>query len=131
MFNFISKKMTTQQIADRLVSLCRQGQNALAQVELYDDEIESIEAQNSKFKRTKGIKKVQRKTAMFYEMAQEIHKYELSDPLVVNDYFCFKLCIDVTLRGLGRVELEELCIYHVADEKIIKEEFYYTSSATD
>ena len=127
----MAKKMTTKQIADRLVSLCREGQNALAQVELYDDDIESIEAQNTKFKRTKGIKKVQRKTAMFYEMAQEIHKYELSDPLVVNDHFCFKLSIDVTLRGLGRVELDELCIYHVANEKIIKEEFYYTSNETE
>ena len=119
--------MTTKQIADRLVDLCRKGQNALAQVELYDDDIESIESQSSKYKRTKGIKKVQRKTAMFYEMAQKIHKYELSDPLIVNNYFCFKLSIDVTLRGLGRVELDELCTYHVKNDKIVKEIFYYTS----
>lgn len=121
--------MTTENIADRLVNLCRKGQNALAQVELYDDDIESIESQISRYKKTKGIKKVQKKTAMFYEMAQEIHKYELTDPIVVDNHFCFKLSIDVTLRGLGRVQVDELCIYHVKNEKIIKEEFYYTSNS--
>ncbi|NIJ46191.1 hypothetical protein FHR24_002669 [Wenyingzhuangia heitensis] len=120
--------MTTEEIADRLVSLCRRGQNALAQVELYDDAIESIETQSTRYKKTRGIKKVQRKTAMFFEMAQKIHHYTISDPLVVANYFCFKMSIDVTVRGLGRVQLDELCIYHVKDDKIIKEEFYYTPS---
>ncbi|MGY5351424.1 SnoaL-like domain-containing protein [Wenyingzhuangia sp. IMCC45533] len=122
--------MTTEKIANRLVELCRQGQNALAQVELYDDDIESIESQATRYRKTRGIKKVQRKTAMFYEMAQEIHKYELSDPLIIDDHFCFKLSVDVTVRGLGRVQLDELCVYHVKDEKIIKEEFFYTPNAT-
>ncbi len=122
--------MTTEKIAYRLVDLCRQGQNALAQVELYDDCIESIESQATRYRKVKGIKKVQRKTAMFYEMAQEIHKYELSDPLIVDDHFCFKLSVDVTVRGLGRVQLEELCVYHVKNSKIVKEEFYYTPNTS-
>lgn len=120
--------MTTQQVADRLVELCRKGQNALAQVELYHDDIESIEAQFSRYKRTKGINKVQRKTAMFFERAKTIHQYEISDPLVVDDYFCFKMKIDVDIKGLGRVQLEELCMYHTKEGKIIKEEFFYKSS---
>ncbi|NJB83882.1 SnoaL-like domain-containing protein [Wenyingzhuangia aestuarii] len=123
--------MTTEEIAERLVSLCRRGQNALAQVELYDDDIESIESQSSRYRKTKGIKKVQRKTAMFFELAQKIHHYSISDPLVVDNYICFKMSIDVTVRGLGRVQLDELCVYHVKDEKIIKEEFYYTPSSLD
>ncbi|HEY4936461.1 MAG TPA: SnoaL-like domain-containing protein [Puia sp.] len=35
--------MTTQQVADRLVALCRKGQIQQAQDELYADSIESIE----------------------------------------------------------------------------------------
>lgn len=120
--------MTTQQIADRLVELCRKGQNALAQVELYDDNIVSIESEFSRYRKTKGIHKVQRKTAMFFERSKTIHKYELTDPLVVDDHFCFKMKIDVDLRGIGRVQLEELCMYHTKDGKIIREEFYYKST---
>ncbi len=117
--------MTTQEIADRLVDLCRKGQNALAQVELYDDDIESIESQISRYRNTKGINKVQKKTAMFFEKAETIHKYEISDPLVVKNHICFKMSIDVNIRGLGRVQLDELCVYHVKDGKIVKEEFFY------
>ncbi|MDO6738544.1 SnoaL-like domain-containing protein [Wenyingzhuangia sp. 2_MG-2023] len=121
--------MTTQEIADRLVDLCRRGQNALAQVELYHDNIESIESQTSRYRRTKGIKNVQKKTAMFFERAKTIYKYEISTPLVVEDHICFKMSLDVDIRGLGRVQLEELCMYHLKDGKIIKEEFYYTSDS--
>ncbi|WP_169816812.1 SnoaL-like domain-containing protein [Wenyingzhuangia fucanilytica] len=120
--------MTTQEIANRLVNLCKRGQNALAQVELYDDHIESIELYSNRYKKTKGIAKVQRKTAMFFELAQKIHHSEVSEPLVAGNHFCIKISLDVTLRGFGRVQLEELCIYHVKDEKIFKEEFFYTPS---
>ncbi|MGY5353305.1 SnoaL-like domain-containing protein [Wenyingzhuangia sp. IMCC45467] len=120
--------MTTQEIADRLVGLCRRGQNALAQVELYDDHIESIESHSNRHRKTRGIAKVQRKTAIFFELAQKIHHSEISDPLVAGNHFCMKISIDVTLRGLGRVQLEELCIFHVRDEKIVKEEFFYSPS---
>lgn len=119
--------MTTEQIANRLIELCRKGQNALAQVELYHDDIESIESQDSRYKKVKGINKVQRKTAMFFERAKTIHQYEISDPLIVEDHFCFKMKIDVDIKGLGRVQLEELCVYHTKDGKIIKEEFFYKS----
>jgi len=120
--------MSTAEIANRLVELCRKGQNALAQVELYDDNIESIESQKLKSRKVKGIKKVQRKTAMFFEMVQKIHNYEYTDPLIIEDHFCFKLTVDVTLRGIGRITLNEICMYHVKNEKIIKEEIYYAQN---
>ncbi|WP_010136569.1 nuclear transport factor 2 family protein [Ochrovirga pacifica] len=120
--------MNTQEIANRLVDLCRKGQNALAQVELYDDDIVSIESHLSRYRKTKGISKVQRKTAMFFERAETIHKYEITDPLVVDNHICFKMIVDVDIRGLGRVYLEELCVYHLKDGKIVKEEFFYNTS---
>ncbi len=121
--------MTTEQIANRLISLCKDGQNALAQVELYDDFIESIECCDSKYKKMKGIKNVQSKTAKFFEFAEKIHSLTISDPLVTTDFFCFKLNVDVTLRRFGRIDFEELCMYHVQDGKIVKEEFYYSSNS--
>lgn len=123
--------MNTTEIAYRLVDLCRKGQNALAQVELYDDNIESIESKQLKSRRVKGIKKVQKKTAAFFEMAQKIHHYEYTDPLIIDDHFCFKLTVDVTLRGIGRILLEEICMYHVKNDKIIKEEIYYAQNINE
>ena len=120
--------MNTEEIAKRLVSLCRKGQNTLAQVELYDDDIESIESLKSRLRKTKGIKKVQQKTAMFFEMTQKIHEYKISEPLIAGNFVTLKMYIDVTLRGVGRIKLEELCLYHTKNGKIIKEEFYYIPS---
>lgn len=122
-------QMTTEKLAARLVNLCRKGQNALAQVELYHDDIESIEFYANQHKKTKGIAKVQKKTASFFELAQQIHHSEISEPLIAGNHFCIKINLDVTLRGLGRLQLEEICVYHVKDEKIIKEEFFYSPSS--
>ena len=90
--------MTTEEIADRLVSLCRRGQNALAQVELYHDDIESIESQANRHKKTRGITKVQKKTAIFFELAQQIHHSEISDPLVAGNHFCIKISMKICIN---------------------------------
>ena len=33
--------------------------------------------------------------------------------------------MDVTMKGMGRMNMNEMCSYEVKDDKIISERFYY------
>ena len=117
--------MTTQQIADRLVELCRKGDFENAQKELFSGDAISIEPEASSGfeKETKGLKAILEKGEKFASMVQETHGINVSDPLVVSNSFACTMRMDITMKEHGRMDMQELCVYHVKDGKIISEEF--------
>ena len=117
--------MTTQQVADRLVELCRQGEIFKAQDELYADDIVCIEPAHSPAPRTEGKEAVIAKGKMFASMMEERHGGSFSDPQVGGRYFTMAGVIDATMKGMGRQKLEEVCLYEVKDGKIVYEQFFY------
>jgi hypothetical protein len=66
---------TTQQIADRLAQLCRQGQFEAAQKELFADDAVSIEPHDSpQFAReTKGLDAIIEKGHKWNAMVEQVH----------------------------------------------------------
>ena len=118
--------MTTQEIADRLVALCRKGDFEAAQKELYAPDAISLEPEaTSDFpKETKGLKGIIEKGHKFSSMVQEMHSVEVSDPLVAGDSFACTLKTDVTMKGRGRIEMAEVCVYDTKDGKIVSESFH-------
>lgn len=118
--------MTTQQIADRLVELCRQGQFETAQKELYSDDAVSIEpeAMGGFEKETKGLQAIIEKGHQFQQMVEEVHSVTVSDPVVGGNSFAMALDMDTTMKGHGRSTMGELCVYNVKDGKIISEQFF-------
>jgi len=34
--------------------------------------------------------------------------------------------MDVTMKGMGRLNMDELIVYHVKDGKIVSEQYFYT-----
>lgn len=117
--------MTTQQVANRLVELCRKGEIFQAQEELYGDNILCLEPAHSQTPRTQGKEAVLAKGKIFASMIEERHDGFFSDPLVNGRYFSVACMLDATLKGMGRQKLEEICIYEVKDGKIIYEQFFY------
>jgi hypothetical protein len=117
--------MTTQQVANRLVELCRNGQILQAQEELYGDDIVCIEAPSSQMGTTKGKQAVLEKGKMFASMIEERHGGSFSDPLVSGRHFSVAMTLDSTMKGRGRQVLEEICTYEVKDGKIVQEQFFY------
>jgi hypothetical protein len=117
--------MTTQEIASRLVELCRQGQYETAQKELYADDAVSIEevASPAFEKETKGLKAIIEKGHKFSAMVEEIHGGSISDPMVAGNSIAFELKMDATMKGMGRTEMSEICLYKVKDGKIVSEHF--------
>jgi hypothetical protein len=118
--------MSTQQIAERLVELCRIPDYVTAQKELYANDAVSIEPYASpEFeKETRGLDAILEKGKKFEAMTQEIHSTKISEPLVAGDSFCFVLDMDMTMKGKGRMNMKELCVYQVKDGKIVSESFY-------
>jgi hypothetical protein len=118
--------MTTQQIANRLAELCRLGQYEAAQKELYADDAISIEPyETPEFaKETKGLDAIIEKGHKFESMVEEMHGGDVSEPLVAGNTFAFVLSMDMTMKGKGRMNMSELCVYQVKDGKVVSEEFF-------
>jgi hypothetical protein len=118
--------MTTTQIASRLVELCRQGEYETAQKELYADDVISIEpyATPAFEKETKGLPAILEKGHKFEAMTEKVYATTTSDPLVAGNSIAFTLSLDITMKGMGRSKMEELCVYKVKDGKVISEEFF-------
>ena len=117
--------MTTQEVADRLVALCREGKNIEAINELYHEAVHSVEPEGAPHTEVHGLDAVVAKTQGFFEMVEEMHGGEISDPLVAGDYFTCKMVMDMTMKGAGRVSMEEIALYEVAHGKIVREQFFF------
>jgi len=118
--------MTIKEIADRLVVLCRQGQFETAQKELFSHDITSLEpfATPDFDKETSGLDAVLQKGHKFQSMTAEMHKLEVSEPLLAGNSFACTLRMEATMKERGHMDMTELCVYEVKDGKIVKETFY-------
>jgi hypothetical protein len=117
--------MTTKNIAERLVALCREGQAEAAQRELFADDAINLEPYGTPAfpRETKGLDAILEKGRRFGAMIEQVHAIAISDPLVAGTSFAYAMQLDVTVRGHGRLSMDELCIYEVKDGKIISERF--------
>lgn len=117
--------MTTQQIADRLVELCRQEKHPQAQNELYHDDIISIEDKKFNIPHTVGMAAIREKTVEWEASVIKIHSAFVSDPIVTGNYFAVTMENDITFVDKGRILINEICLYQVCNGKIIQEQFFY------
>jgi len=117
--------MTTREIADRLVTLCREGKVEIAQGELYAEDAVNLEPYGTPTfpQETRGLKAIIEKGRKFTALIEQVHAVSISDPLVAGSSFAFAMQLDVTIRGQGRMSMDELCVYEVKDGKIISERF--------
>lgn len=118
--------MTTEEIAKRLVAHCRETKWEAAQRELYSDDAVSVEPfETPAFKKeTKGLQAILEKGRQFDAMVETMHSIRVSEPVVAGESFACTMQMDVTMKGQGRMNMKELCVYLVKDGKIIREEFH-------
>jgi SnoaL-like domain len=120
--------MTTKEVADKLVQLCREGKFQDAVDALYSPNIVSVEAMAppGESRDLKGFDAVKKKTEDWVK-THEVHSSVVEGPLVAGSHFAVTFKLDVTNKpDSKRVYLEEIGIYKVADGKIVYEEFFYT-----
>jgi hypothetical protein len=120
-----STKSTTE-VAHRLIELCRQGKNMDAVHELYADNILSLEPKGSMNEQAEGKEAVIAKETGSFTIVEEVHSSEVSDALVAENFFSVTMKMDMTVKGMGRTRMDEVCVYEVKDGKIVFEEFFFT-----
>lgn len=118
--------MNTQEVADKLVGYCRNMQFEEAIKDLYSNDIVSIEPDGAPVKEVRGLEGVIAKGQGFADMTEAMHGNEVSDPVVAADHFSCTMKMDLTFKGAPRMTMEEVCVYKVADGKIVREEFFFT-----
>lgn len=118
--------MTTQQVAIRLIDLCKEGKWEEAQKELFTDDAISIEphAGSGFEKETKGLNAIIEKGKQFENMAEKTHSISIGEPLIAGNSIALKLTMEVTMKGRSRETWEEICVYQVKNGKIISEQFF-------
>jgi len=120
--------MTTKDIAEKLVSYCRNNQEDKAYEELYSPEITSIEMAEP-MKEVHGFEGIQKK-GQWWQDNFEVHATEVSDPLVADNHFTVKFWMDTTHKPSGhRSQMNEIAVYEVKDGKIWKEQFFYNTES--
>jgi hypothetical protein len=118
--------MKTEEIARRLVQLCREEKWETAQKELYAQNAISIEPHDTPGfdKETKGLPGILEKGKKFAGMVEKMHSISVSDPIVAGNSFACTMRLDMTMKGQGRMDMPELCVYEVKDGKIVSERFF-------
>jgi len=116
---------TTHQVANKLVEMARKGQIAEIQQELFSDDVVSTEPMGDN-PVVKGKAGVIEKSKQFDANVEEVHGSEVSDPLVMGNWFSITWSFDATMKGRGRQKMEEICVYEVKGGKIVSERFFYS-----
>jgi ketosteroid isomerase-like protein len=120
--------MDTEQVAARLVALCREGKYEQAQDELYAEDAVSIEMDGlppGALGDARGLDAIREKGRQWAANIVEVHGGSVSDPVVADGWFSIALGIDATYKDRGRVAMREICVYQVRDGKIVREQFFY------
>jgi hypothetical protein len=120
--------MNTEQIAKRLVELCREGKYEQAQTELYADDAASIEPDNlppGALGNAHGMAAIREKGRKWQEGIETLHGQTISDPIVADNWFSVSMALDVTTKQFGRMQMSEICVYRAKDGKIVHEQFFY------
>ena len=117
--------MTTQQVADRYYELCQTGQFEKILGELYSPDCKSIEPANSGWKNAEGLEAIIQKGKDWNNEVEEMHGGFTNAPIVSGTHFSLVMGMDVTIKGKGRVKMDEVCVFEVKDGKIVLEQFFF------
>lgn len=123
-----SAVLTTQEVANRFNEHAQTGQFDKIQEELYSEDAVSIEPQHAAatgMTNAVGLVAIRKKGEDFNKGVEEMHGGHSTPPVVGGNFFSVGMGMDVTMKGAGRMKMEEVAVYEVKDGKIISEQFFY------
>ena len=117
--------MSTQDIANDLVALCKVGKFGEAGEKYWADDVLSVEAMPGDMAQMRG-KEAARGKGEWWADAHEIHSSEVEGPYVNGDQFVVRFKMDLTQKATGeRIKMDEVGLYTVKNGKIAEERFFY------
>ena len=120
--------MTTQEVADKLVKWCNEGNEAKCYQELYSPNVVSWEMaapEGDPMAKCEGMEAVGKK-GEWWENTFDVHSTTVSEPTVAENWFSVRFDMDTTHKPSGqRSKSSEIAVYQVKDGKIVQEQFFY------
>ena len=121
-----AKILTTQEVAARFSELAKQEKWFEIQDELFADNVKSIDPPDSPyFTYAEGKTAVRKKGEDWVKRIEAAHKTYTSEPIVAGNHFAVAREVDITVQGLGRIQLNEIMLYEVKEGEIVSEQFFY------
>ena len=122
--------MTTAEVANKYVALCRAGKYMEALETLYAADVVSVEAMEfgGMPREMYGEDAVRGKNNWWFE-TNEVHSASVTGPFSSPERFAVVFSFDWTVKATGeRRHLSEVAVYTVVDGKIVREEFLYAEA---
>ena len=121
-----AKILTTQEVAARFSELAKQEKWFEIQDELFADNVKSIDPPDSPyFTYAEGKTAVRKKGEDWVKRIEAAHKTYTSEPIVAGNHFAVAREVDITVQGLGRIQINEIMLYEVKEGEIVSEKFFY------
>ncbi len=115
---------TTQEIANDLVALCREGRFDESGEKYWADDVVSLEAGEGDMARVVG-KDGARSKGEWWAANHEVHGVVVEGPYVNGDQFVVRFKMDLTPKGDERMNLDEVGLYTLKNGLIVEEQFFY------
>lgn len=118
--------LTTQQVATRFNELAQQEKWFEIQDELFSGHVKSIEPPTARhLQDAEGKIPVRKKGEEWVSKIEAVHRAYTTEPIVSDNHFAVGREMDITVRGLGRMQMNEIMLYEVKDGEIVMEQFFY------
>ena len=118
--------LITKEVAARFNELAKQEKWFEIQDELFADDVKSIDPPHSPyFGYTEGKSHVRKKGEEWVNRIEAAHNLYTTEPVVGGNHFAVGREMDITVNGIGRIQINEIMLYEVQDGQIISEQFFY------
>ena len=117
---------TTREVAARFNELARKEMWFEIQDELFASNVRSIDPPDSPyFGYAEGKATVRKKGEDFVKRIEAVHRMHTTEPVVSGNHFAVGREMDITVKGFGRIKIDEIMLYEVKDGQIVSEQFFY------
>lgn len=117
---------TTHEVAARFHELAQQEKWFEIQDEFFADNVRSVEPSHSRYlPNAEGKIPVRRKGEEFVARIEGVHRMHTTPPVVGGHFFSVGREMDITVRGLGRIQINQIMLYEVKNGQIVLEQFFY------
>lgn len=118
--------LTTAEVVARFNELAKAEKWFEIQDELFADQVKSIDPPGSPyFGNAEGKASVRKKGEDFVSRIEAVHRMHTTAPVTGGNHFAVGREMDITVQGLGRIQINEIMLYEVKDGRIVSEQFFY------
>lgn len=119
--------MTTQDIANQLVALLREGNYEAIYDQLFDAEkVRHIEPQSPHFADLTGVEALKAKDTAMMAHIEQAALPQVGEPIIAGNHFAVPYLMSATLKNGQSLSIDEIILYQVEGGKIVLEQFFYS-----